>query len=393
MELISRLPSGYTDRSNLDVGVFARLCSTETLPADYPHASDIEQRVPVYDGDQVRKLLDDPAAERSLLTEWGRSIGSGPGVIAIRRGYADTSVVDAMSELFWQIIEHERAAGAAEHDHFAAAGSNTRVWNVIQKAALLDPHVALRYYSNPVVARAAEAWLGPWYRISAQVNVVHPGGPAQSPHRDYHLGFQSDDDVERFPLHVQLFNPMLTLQGAVVHSAMPVEAGPTRVLPYSQLALDGYLAWRDPRFAAYFAEHYVQLALDPGDLVFFSPGLHHAAGENRTGDHDRIANLLQISSVFAKPMEEIDSYAMAAATYPALVELAASGELDEREVACAIAAIADGYSFPSNLDTDPPRYGHAPETAQHLMARALGERWAAERFRDELLAHRLRRRA
>jgi ectoine hydroxylase-related dioxygenase (phytanoyl-CoA dioxygenase family) len=393
MEMISSPPRGYADRDRLDIELFGRLCATETEAADYPHASDIERRIPVYDGDHVRKLLGDHAAERGLLAEWGRCLGSGPGVIAIRRGYDDVGVVDAMTEVFWRIIEAERAAGPVEFDHFATPGSNTRVWNVIQKSALIDPAVALRYYANPVVALAAEAWLGPWYRLSAQVNVVHPGGSAQSPHRDYHLGFQPADDVERFPLHVQMFNPMLTLQGAVVHSAMPVEAGPTQVLPYSQLALDGYLSWRDERFAAYFADHHVQLAFEPGDLLFFSPAIHHAAGANRTADHDRIANLLQISSVFAKAMEDIDTYAMAAATYPTLVDMASRGQLDARQVECAIAAIADGYSFPSNLDTDPPRYGHAPETAQRMMARAVAEQWEAERFRAELIAQQLRRRA
>ena len=43
---------------------------------------------------------------------------------------------------------------------------------------------------------------------------------------------------------------MLTLQGAVAHSEMPLDTGPTLYLPYSQLYEPGYLAWPLPEFAA-----------------------------------------------------------------------------------------------------------------------------------------------
>ena len=41
------------------------------------------------------------------------------------------------------------------------------------------------------------------------------------------------------------------------------------------------------------------------------------------------------------------------------------------EIKAAIAATAEGYSFPTNLDNDPPKGGLAPETQQALFARAL----------------------
>lgn len=34
-------------------------------------------------------------------------------------------------------------------------------------------------------ALVSEAWLGPGYQITAQTNIVKPGGKAQQPHRDY----------------------------------------------------------------------------------------------------------------------------------------------------------------------------------------------------------------
>ena len=138
------------------------------------------------------------------------------------------------------------------------------------------------------------------------MNVVRPGGQAQDPHRDYHLGFLENDVVEQYPTHVHLLSPVLTLQGAVAHSDMPVESGPTMYLPYSHQYAPGYLAWRLPEFRAYFGEHYVQLPLAKGDAVFFNPALFHGAGTNVSADIQRVANLLQVSSAFGRAMETVD---------------------------------------------------------------------------------------
>ena len=88
----------------------------------------------------------------------------------------------------------------------------------------------------------AEAWLGPGYQVTSQVNVVNPGGRAQVAHRDYHLGFMSEEQSQAFPAHVHRLSPVLTLQGAVAHCDMPVMTGPTMYLPHSQKYLPGYLA-------------------------------------------------------------------------------------------------------------------------------------------------------
>ena len=103
---------------------------------------------------------------------------------------------------------------------------------------------------------------------------------------------------------------MLTLQGAVAHSDMPVESGPTLLLPYSQRYEHGYALYRDPEFVDYFAQHAVQLALQKGDGLFFNPALMHAAGENRSTNVQRMANLFQISSAFGKAMESVDQQRM-----------------------------------------------------------------------------------
>ncbi len=131
----------------------------------------------------------------------------------------------------------------------------------------------------------SQAWLGPRYQVTSQVNVVNPGGQQQVPHRDYHLGFVAPDELAAYPAHVHRTSPVLTLQGAVAHCDMPIESGPTMMLPYSQRFLGGYIAFNRPEFIDFFAEHHVQVPLRTGDAVFFNPALYHGAGTNCLARH------------------------------------------------------------------------------------------------------------
>lgn len=347
-------------------------------------AAEVLSNVPVY---QARNLRN--SDRHTVMNELHRLFRDGPGVMVVRRAYEDLEVVDRHSQVFEAIFAHEAAQGVAA-DHFAKAGSNGRIWNSLQKAALQSPQSFVEYYANPLLGLIAEAWLGPSYQVTAQVNVVHPGGQAQQPHRDYHLGFQTTDVVERFPLPLHVLSQYLTLQGAVAHSEMPLESGPTQLLPFSQQYALGYLAWRRPEFIDHFQQHAVQLPLNKGDLLFFNPALFHAAGTNRTADHQRMANLLQISSAFGKPMEALDRDRMMLAVYPALL---ANTALDAQAIAAVVACTADGYSFPTNLDTDPPLQGLAPQTGQQLMLQALDERWAHADFAAAVTQLRAKRQA
>jgi ectoine hydroxylase-related dioxygenase (phytanoyl-CoA dioxygenase family) len=220
--------------------------------------------------------------------------------------------------------------------------------------------------------------------MTAQVNCVNPGGAAQSAHRDYHLGFMTAEQIARYPVHVHRISPVLTLQGAVAHCDMPLESGPTLYLPYSQGYLPGYLATGLDAFKAYFAEHHVQLALEKGDAAFFNPALFHAAGTNRSVNIRRMANLLQVSSAYGRAMESVDRTKMSAALYPVLQGMLARGAISKEAAGNAIASTAEGYSFPTNLDRDPPIGGLAPETQQGLFRRALDAGWTPEAFRKAL---------
>ena len=363
--------SAFVTSDAVRLADFSRICTQQAHREEYPLCAEVVSNVVIYEARTLRH-----SDRMAVMDELHRLFRDGPGVMVVRRAYEDLEVVDRHSQVFNEIFASEAAQGVAA-DHFAKAGSNGRIWNSLQKAALQSPESFVEYYANPLLGLIAEAWLGPSYQVTAQVNVVHPGGQAQQPHRDYHLGFQTNDVVERFPLPLHVLSQYLTLQGAVAHSDMPLETGPTQLLPFSQQYALGYLAWRRPEFIDYFQQHAVQLPLNKGDLLFFNPALFHAAGTNRTPDCQRMANLLQISSAFGKPMEALDRDAMMLAVYPALL---ANTALDAQAVEAVIGCTADGYSFPTNLDTDPPLKGLAPQTGQQLMVQALNERWPLADF-------------
>ena len=373
----------WLSEASCDLDAFRRIVERSVNRADYPFASDVISNVLIYDGLEARSAAASPEARKELRAEWVEALTDGPGIIAIRGAFADMTAIDKANDHFWAIIEEERLNNVGGGDHFAKPGANDRIWNALEKLCLRDPAAFAAYYGNAVIALVSEAWLGPAYQITSQLNVVNPGGAAQVAHRDYHLGFQSAETIERFPVHVQRLSPVLTLQGAVAHCDMPLETGPTLYLPFSQSFLPGYMATARAEFRDYFEAHHVQLPLAKGDAVFFNPALFHAAGTNRSKDVRRIANLLQVSSAFGRAMESVDRLKMSLRLYPALKGLLADQALTAAEADNAIAASAEGYSFPTNLDRDPPKGGMAPKSQQDLMRKALKENWAPEVFAEE----------
>jgi ectoine hydroxylase-related dioxygenase (phytanoyl-CoA dioxygenase family) len=361
---------------DIDFAAFQRDVETRTVKADCPTAIDIVSNIPIYDGAQV-------AAD--ISREWVNILLKGAGVFVIKRAFRDLSAIHDASDIFREIIAEERAAGIAAGDHFAKAGANDRIWNSLQKLCLKAPAVYTRYMSNPVIDLACRSWLGPGYQMATQVNQVRPGGKAQQPHRDYHLGFMKAEQMADYPLHIHRFSPMLILQGGVAHCDAPIESGPTKLLPHSQRFEQGYMAALLPDFREYFESHYVQMPLETGDAIFFSPALFHAAGENRSTDIARMVNLLQVASPFAKHMESLDRTAMCGAIFPYLKGL------NTDALQAVIAATADGYPFPTNLDQDPPLGGMAPPSQQTLLHKAVAEYWTQQQLDQELTEQAARR--
>lgn len=372
--------------------VTAADCRLDDLRALIEHPLELPVRfadttidgVVVYRAEDLRAAVaTGPDTRIEVVRELGAVLGDGPGVLAIRGGVA-VDAVDRATEVFRSIIDEQNRAGTGGGDHYAKPGANDRIWNALEKLAVSAPEVFVDYYRSDMIALASEAWLGPAYQMSSQVNVVNPGGEAQRPHRDYHVGFMTDEQAARYPARAHLLSPALTLQGAVAHGEVPLESGPTKVLPQSQRYGPGFLAWRRPDFIEYFEANHVQLPLASGDLLFFNPAVFHAAGTNQTDDVRRMANLLQVSSCMGRAMEKMDRRRMTLALFPALTAGLASGQLDRSGAGHVVAASAEGYPFPADLDVDQPIGGLAPPSQADLVLQALDEGWPVERLASAL---------
>src|SRR3954469_610229 len=339
-------PAGWLSAADCSIDDFAAVVEQKTDLSDYPSADSVEHKVLVY-GERLRAAIGSPTRRAAVQSELIRALTTGPGIVVFKQAFGDLSVVDRASDAFLAQVATEKAAGVAGGDHFAKPGANDRVWGALDKLAIHDPAVFADYYANDIIALISESWLGPAYQVTSQVNVVNPGGQAQIPHRDYHLGFMDAAAAARFPAQVHRLSPALTLQGAVAHCDMPVETGPTLYLPYSHQYEPGYLAFHLPEFTEYFHANYTQLPLEKGDAAFFNPALFHGAGTNVSADVRRMANLLQVSSPFGRAMETVDRVAMCRALFPVLLEQKSAGVPDSH-LDNVIAASDEGYGFPNH---------------------------------------------
>src|SRR3954454_12566914 len=223
---------------------FRAVVETPTDLADYPYADDVRQNVLVY-GSRLRNHTATAEGRRNVQAELARALADGPGIVVFAGAFPDPGALDRTTAVFEALIAVQKAASVVGGDHFAQPGANDRVWGALDKFAVRDPEAFAAYYGNDVIALMSEAWLGRGYQVTSQINVVNPGGAAQVAHRDYHLGFMSQQQAERYPAHVHHLSPVLTLQGAVAHVDMPVQTGPTLYLPHSQRYAPGYLGrWR-----------------------------------------------------------------------------------------------------------------------------------------------------
>lgn len=383
----------WIDRDTCSLEAFREIVETGLRKDSVPHAVELAANIPIYDAKKIRLMLSDHASTKPLMAEWNHVFGDGPGIVVVRNTYDDLALVDEVTTVLDDIIAAEEKSKAGSGDHFAPAGANSRIWNAHEKLCMNAPELFVRYNANPIVPLVSRAWLGPFYQMTTQVNVVRPGGKAQTCHRDYHMGFQPPEQLSAYPAHIHALSAALTLQGAIAHSDMPLDSGPTKLLPFSQIYLPGYIAALQPEFRDYFERHSVQLPLDKGDALFFNPAVFHAAGENRTADIHRIANLMQIGSGYGRSIEIVDRARMCGALYSTLADQIASGTLGSAELENVIAATAEGYPFPANLDIDSPLTGMAPQSQQELLRQALNESWSETRFLEALNAQMARKRS
>jgi hypothetical protein len=90
-------------------------------------------------------------------------------------------------------------------------------------------------------------------------------------------------------------------------------------------------------------------------------------------------------------METVDRVAMCRALFPVLLDKKVAGASDSY-LNNIIAASAEGYAFPTNLDHDQPIGGMAPQTQADLVRQAVAEEWTPEAFESALDAQAARTR-
>src|SRR4051794_39958323 len=144
--------------------------SRDAAPVSFAAGQD--RGVPIYDCAALRSDLGAAPFRDALQAEWSRILMDGAGILVLKGAFPDRRVLDRATAIFTGIIAEQHAKGTAAGDHFAKPGANDRIWNALEKLCLRAPEVFAAYYANDMVALVSEAWLGPAYQITSQINVV-----------------------------------------------------------------------------------------------------------------------------------------------------------------------------------------------------------------------------
>ena len=157
---------------------------------------------------------------------------------------------------------------------------------------------------------------------------------------------------------------LLTLQGAIAHTDMPLQCGPTRFGLFTQQFQKGYMILENPQYIEHVASRMAQLPLEKGDAVFFNPACLHQPGMNETSS-PRVANLLQVSACWGTPMEKINRLSMTKSVWSVIKrwhsdiektggEASAGGDRKHPlQLEALINATCDDFGYPRDFDTMP----------------------------------------
>ena len=130
--------------------------SQHTEHCSYPLSDAIIHNVVIYSGEDIRNAIEHDVQTQSqtararFMEEIQGCLLSGPGVCVIKNLVPNRDVLDRATKALTVTIEKERCGGQVKGDHFAAAGTNDRLWNSFQKHALADPDSFVEYYANEI---------------------------------------------------------------------------------------------------------------------------------------------------------------------------------------------------------------------------------------------------
>ena len=278
-------------------------------------------------------------------------------------------------------MARQRVEGGGAGEHFEPFGVNERVWNALEKLAVTNPAVFVDYYANPVIAKIATAWLGPNYQVTSQVNVVNPGGKAQSGHRDYHLGFLHAETIARFPEHVQ--RALAGAHAAGRGGAQRHAAGerPDDVPPALAEVRAGLHRDEPAGLPGVLRAAPHPAAVATGGCRVLQPGGLPRRGHEPLGrlppHRQPAADLLGVRAGDGERRPAPGS---------APRSTRRCGRRPRRPEH-AVAASAEGYAFPTNLDRDAAVDGLTPPSQADLVRQALAEGWDEGKFEEALAAN------
>ena len=267
----------------------------------------------------------------------------------------DPKLIDSNRESYYEILSKEK------WDHSRVKGTGKRIWRSLEKLALMDPHGWIYFYCNSALDHVFEAWLGPLYQLTAQINIINQDHKNLPVHFDYHFGMLRKDLQNKFPDTQKYMNQFMTLQAIVPHSNMNFENGGTRIYSGSQKSFVENFNLTEKEVESLFCKNAICPNLNIGDVLFLNSSLLHAGGVNKTSE-DRIALLIQASSAFGIPMEQNDYNLIHDVIFENVCELYKEGKLAFEDGIRAIRNSSSSYLFPVNFDEISPRHGILPFT-------------------------------
>ena len=324
-----------------------------------------------------------------MMAEWAWAMFDGPGHVVLRNAFDDLAAVDAATEVFFAIIDEQRRDNKAERRPFRQARRQRPHLERAGKAGAARAGTFARYYANEAIAMVSRGVARD--RLSDHVadQFVNPGGAAQSAHRDYHMGFQSAEEIARFPVHAHLLSPFLTLQGAVAHCDMPLESGPTLLsavfADVTRPAISPIAGRNSSPISTPTTCSCRSPKATPRSSIRRCSTPPATTAPPTCGGSPTCCSLLGLwpRDGIGRPRQDGQG-ALSLPCAPARTSTRAP-------VANVIAACAEGYAFPTNLDRDPPLDGLAPPSQAALMTKALAEGWDAAKFSAAVDEHAARR--
>ena len=346
----------------------------DATSSDYPYADAVERNVLIY-GEKLRAAVGTAAGRTAVQTELMRALTDGPGIVVFKRAFGDLSVVDRATEAFLAQIAAEKAAGVAGGDHFAKPGANDRVWGALDKLAVARP-------------RGVRRLLRQRHHRADQRGLARSGLPGHLAGQRGQPRRPGADRAPRLPprLHGRRRRrPLPGPRAPAVAGADPAGRGRAlrhagRDRPDPLPALLAPVRARLPRLPPARVHRVLPGRTTPScrwrraTPRSSTPPCSTAPARTSRPTSDGWPTCCRCPRRSAARWRPSTGSRCAGRCSRCCWSSKAAGASD-RYLDNVIAASAEGYAFPTNLDRDQPIGGIAPQTQADLVRQAVAEEW------------------